>query len=91
MAQLIKTTTTYHPNLGFTDKDTVKVKTYKTAKAALAAGKKDFDSFITLDGEADEDDFEGTKYAFGELKKSPNSAFADDTGNGIACHWYVID
>jgi hypothetical protein len=91
MAQLIKTTTTYHPNLGFTDKDTVKVKTYKTAKAALAAGKKDFDSFITLDGEADEDDFEGTKYAFGELTKSPNSAFADDTGNGIACHWYVID
>lgn len=88
MAQLIKTTTTYHPNLGFTDKDTVKVKTYKTAKAALAAGKKDFDKFV---GDADEVDFEGDMYGFGELKKSPNSAFADDTDNGIACHWYVID
>lgn len=91
MAQLIKTTTTYHPNIGFTDTDTVTVKTYKTAKAALAAGKKDFDKFVTLDGEADEDDFEGAKYEFGELKKSPNSAFADDTDNGIACHWYVIE
>lgn len=87
MAQLIKTTTTYHPNLGFTDKDTVKVKNYKTAKAALAAGKKDFDKFV---GDADEADFEGA-YGFGELKKSPNSAFADDTDNGIACHWYVIE
>lgn len=88
MAQLIKTTTTYHPNLGFTDKDTVKVKTYKTAKAALAAGKKDFDKFV---GDDDEVDFEGDRYGFGELKKSPNSAFADDTDNGIACHWYVIE
>ena len=29
--------------------------------------------------------------SLGELKKSPNSAFADDTDNGIACHWYVIE
>ncbi len=91
MAQLIMTTTSYHPNLGFTDKDTVKVKTYKTAKAALAAGKKDFEKFVTMDGDADEADFEGDKYGFDDLKKSPNSAFADDTENGIACHWYVIE
>lgn len=91
MAQVIKTTTTYHPNLGFTDEDKVKVKPYKTFKGALRGAKRDFEKFVTMDGEADEDDFEGTKHGFGELEKSPNSAFADDTENGIACHWYVIE
>ena len=91
MAKLITTTTTYHPNIGYTDTDSVTVEEFPSKKEAIKAGKKAFKDFLTCEGDCDEEDFEGTTYAFGELKKSPNSAFADDTDNGIVCHWYVID
>lgn len=90
MAQLIKTTTTYHPNLGFTDEDSVEIKDFPSVDEALKAGKEDYDKFITTDGDVDPLDFDGEHYGFGELAKSPNAAFADDTDEGIACHWYVV-
>ena len=90
MAQLIMTTTTYHPNLGFTDEAKAEIKDWPSVDEALAAGKKDYDKFITNDGETDPNDFDGEHYGFGGLAKSPNAAYANDQGEGIACHWYVI-
>jgi hypothetical protein len=90
MAQLIKTTTTYHPNLDFTDEDTVEIKPFPSEDDALKAGKEDYEKFITNDGDTDPLDFDGEHYGFGKLEKSPNAAYANDEGEGIACHWYVV-
>jgi len=91
MAKLITTTTIYHPNLDFTDSDKVTVKEFKTKAAALSAGKKAFDKFLTQGGDCDPEDFCGSYYGFDELNKSPNSAFANDEDAGVCHHWYVID
>lgn len=84
MIEVITTTVTYHPNMGYVDTNSVTVKEFADQTSARNFVDSSYKRFVGC-----EEEFEGEMFPLGSIEKSPNSASADDQGSGVAKRWFI--